>query len=47
MPRRTIAKPSAATGSVLQLKVRLLGVSPMIWRRLLVESSTTLRHCMA
>ena len=31
-------------GSILQLKVRLLGVSPMVWRRLLVPSSYTLRE---
>ncbi len=29
---------------ILQLKIRLLGISPMIWRRLLVPSSTTLRE---
>ena len=28
---------------ILQLKIRLLGISPMIWRRLLVPSSVTLR----
>ncbi len=27
-----------------QLKIRLLGISPMIWRRVLVLSSTTLRE---
>lgn len=29
---------------ILQLKVRLLGISPMIWRRVLVPASTTLRE---
>lgn len=29
---------------IIQLKVRLLGISPMIWRRVLVPSSTTLRE---
>ena len=28
---------------ILQLKIRLLGISPMIWRRVLVLSTTTLR----
>lgn len=34
--------PSAP--EILQLKVRLLGISPMIWRRVLVSTSTTLRE---
>ena len=29
---------------IVQLKVRLLGISPMIWRRVLVPSSVTLRE---
>jgi len=29
---------------IYQLKVRLLGISPMIWRRVLVPSSTALRE---
>ncbi|MCB1832778.1 MAG: plasmid pRiA4b ORF-3 family protein [Geminicoccaceae bacterium] len=29
---------------IVQLKVRLLGISPMIWRRVLVPASTTLRE---
>ena len=29
---------------IYQLKIRLLGVSPMIWRRVLVPASTTLRE---
>lgn len=33
-----------APGEIIQLKVRLLGISPMIWRRVLVPSSTTLRE---
>lgn len=32
-----------ASGKIVQLKVRLLGISPMIWRRVLVPSSATLR----
>ena len=33
-----------ATPEIYQLKVRLLGISPMIWRRVLVPTSTTLRE---
>ena len=33
-----------APEEIIQLKVRLLGISPMIWRRVLVPSSTTLRE---
>ena len=29
---------------IVQLKVRLLGISPMIWRRVLVPASVTLRE---
>ena len=36
-------KSAASPESVLQLKVRLLGVSPMVWRRVLVAESTSLR----
>ncbi|KZL25881.1 plasmid pRiA4b ORF-3 family protein [Pseudovibrio sp. WM33] len=32
------------SSSVFQLKVRLLGISPMIWRRLLVPSDISLRE---
>ncbi|MDE0694548.1 MAG: hypothetical protein OXH76_01785 [Boseongicola sp.] len=31
-------------GSVLQLKVRLLGISPMIWRRILVLETMSLHE---
>ena len=34
----------STASEILQLKVRLLGISPMIWRRLLVPTSTTLRE---
>ena len=30
--------------SVVQVKVWLLGISPMVWRRLLVRSACTLRE---
>ncbi|SDR45767.1 plasmid pRiA4b ORF-3 family protein [Pseudovibrio sp. Tun.PSC04-5.I4] len=34
----------ASLGEIIQLKIRLLGISPMIWRRILVLSSTTLHE---
>ncbi|SMR83527.1 pRiA4b ORF-3-like protein [Aliiroseovarius halocynthiae] len=34
----------SAAPEIYQLKVRLLGISPMIWRRVLVPTSTTLRE---
>ena len=37
-------KSAALPRSILQLKVRLLGISPMIWRRVLVPDSMTLRE---
>ncbi len=32
------------TPEIYQLKVRLLGISPMIWRRVLIPASTTLHE---
>ena len=37
-------QPAAPAGAILQLKVRLLGISPMIWRRVLVPESVSLRE---
>ena len=37
-------KSAASPESVLQLKVRLLGISPMVWRRVLGAESTSLRE---
>ena len=34
----------SSASQIYQLKVRLLGLSPMIWRRVLVSDSTTLRE---
>ena len=36
-------KPAAPPEVILQLKVRLPGISPMIWRRVLVAESVSLR----
>lgn len=47
MPRRPPAKNSSSepsSGSILQVKVRLLDVSPMVWRRLLVPAAFTLEE---
>ena len=38
------ARTSSKTESVLQLKVRLLGISPMIWRRVLVPETMSLHE---
>ena len=38
-----MAVPEEST-RIVQLKVRLLGISPMIWRRVLVPASVTLRE---
>ena len=38
-----MANPEEST-RIVQLKVRLLGISPMIWRRVLVPASVTLRE---
>ena len=35
---------AAPAGAIVQLKVRLLGISPMIWRRVLVPDCMTLRE---
>ena len=46
MPHRSApkTKKEPAAGSVLQLKIRLLDVSPMIWRRVLVPATYTLEE---
>jgi len=47
-PKRSSRKPPLRLppeeNGVVQLKVWLLGISPMIWRRLLVSSTCTLRE---
>jgi len=45
VPRRPAVEPSeSSAASVLRLKIRLLEVSPMIWRRVLVPASYTLEE---
>ena len=45
MPRRPATEPSeSSAASILRLKIRLLEVSPMIWRRVLVPASYTLEE---
>ena len=44
MPTKRSRSFTATSGSIFQLKVRLLGVSPMVWRRLLVPMSYTLHE---
>src|SRR4051794_21877903 len=45
VPRRPAAKKVETLASpILQLKVRLLDLSPMVWRRVLVPASFTLRE---
>ena len=43
MPDAEIDSSGGANGSILQLKVRLLDVSPMVWRRVLVPAAMTLK----
>ncbi|CCV09544.1 conserved hypothetical protein [Mesorhizobium metallidurans STM 2683] len=40
----TTSSSLSPAGSILQLKIRLLGVSPMVWRRVLVPESYSLRE---
>jgi hypothetical protein len=45
LPPSKLPGLTASSGdSILQIKVRLVGVSPMIWRRVLVAADTTLRE---
>ena len=37
-------KSAALPGAIVRLNVRLLGISPMIWLRVLVPDSMTLRE---
>ena len=47
MPRRSGLSPASApekSGAILQLKVWLLGLSPMVWRQVRVPAVFTLRQ---
>ena len=47
MPRRSSPKskpPETPSGPILQVKMRLVGISPMIWRRVLLPVSWTLEE---
>ena len=39
-----LVKSAAPSGVVLQIKIRLLGLSPMVWRRVLVPESMSLHE---
>src|SRR5664280_1346001 len=43
-PKESYTPAVADAGSLLQFKVWLLGISPMVWRRIAVSSSCTLRE---
>lgn len=44
MPRGTRPAFTSPTGPILQAKMRLVGISPMIWRRVLLPASWTLEE---
>lgn len=44
MPADNPASSSAGIDEIVQVKVWLLGISPMVWRRVLVSESCTLRE---
>ncbi len=44
MPRKIKLSMTVPAGAIAQVKIRLLGISPMIWRRLLVPASSTLQE---
>ena len=44
VPADNPASSSAGIGEIVQVKVWLLGISPMVWRRVLVPESCTLRE---
>jgi hypothetical protein len=44
VPEVTPSEPAADANAILQVKVWLVGVSPMVWRRVLVPTTFTLRE---
>jgi pRiA4b ORF-3-like protein len=44
MPRKVRPAFTSPMGSILQVKMRLVGISPMIWRRVLVPVAWTLEE---
>lgn len=47
MPKRTGSSPTSTSeksGTIMQFKVWLLGLSPMVWRRVHVPATFTLRQ---
>ena len=44
VPEENPLAPAADAATILQVKVWLTGISPMVWRRVLVPSSFTLRE---
>ena len=44
MPRGTRPAFTSSTGPILQIKMRLVGISPMIWRRVLLPVAWTLEE---
>ena len=44
VPEVTPSEPGADANAILQVKVWLVGISPMVWRRVLVPTTFTLRE---
>lgn len=43
-PATSLASSASVADDIMQVKVWLLGVSPMVWRRVLVPATLTLRE---
>jgi hypothetical protein len=43
-PATSLASSAPVADDIMQIKVWLLGVSPMVWRRVLVPATLTLRE---